>query len=128
MRREKFEIKPVSVYVSDEESGLLEECPETQGRLHTILDSDKILLFLNPVYYKAWLWIGGETTTRMMFHGRTQTPIVRNRSKDAMKISEIREGDKPIAFKIMVGLVEEEDSGPYFANEDGDVIRTWQDS
>jgi len=84
--------------------------------LHELLDSEFILLFLDPEHYRVWIWQGAETTTRMKFISAKVAPKIRDQFGIAYKITSVDEDDETKAFKIMVGLEEEED---YEAEEMG---------
>ena len=51
-----------------------------EGDVHTSekLDSDKILLFVEPKRYRIWMWHGKNTSTRSKFIAAKQAPSIRD--------------------------------------------------
>ena len=109
MSGKKFEIKredkPISVFQLNDEAGEFEGLElESSVKLYELLDPSFSLLFLDPNHFKAWVWHGAETSTRMKFLSAKLAPSVRDKGEVAMKISTVDDGQEPMAFKIMVGL------------------------
>ena len=52
-----------------------------EGDVHTSekLDSDKILLFVEPKRYRIWMWHGKNTSTRSKFIAAKQAPSIRDK-------------------------------------------------
>lgn len=102
--------KPVTVWQLNDEAGEFEELALDPGvKLYELLDPSFSLLFLNPNNYKAWVWHGAETSTRMKFLSAKLAPSVRDKGAVAMKIATVDDGHEPMEFKIMVGLEEKPD-------------------
>ena len=77
--------------------------------LNELLDSDFILLFVDPKRYRVWIWQGNNVTTRMKFVSAKIAPSIRDRYGIAFKITSVDEGNETEAFKTMVGLQKEID-------------------
>jgi hypothetical protein len=77
--------------------------------LYELLDSDFILLFVDPKRYRVWIWQGINTTTRMKFISAKIAPNIRDRYGIAFKITSVDDGDEIAGFKAMIGLQEEVD-------------------
>jgi len=104
------EKKPIQVFQLNDEAGEFEELEIDPGvKLYELLDPAFSLLFLDANHYKAWVWHGTETSTRMKFLTAKLAPSVRDKGAVAMKISTVDDGSEPMAFKIMVGMQEEVD-------------------
>ncbi|MFX0057884.1 MAG: hypothetical protein ACFE85_00235 [Candidatus Hodarchaeota archaeon] len=91
-----------------------------------LLDSDFILLFVDPQHYRVWLWHGYNTTTRMKFIAAKMAPPIRDKHGIAFKISAVDEDNESHAFKVMLGLVEEIDykavqTGPSYEGTEEDL-------
>ena len=62
------EKEPVIVFQFNDEEGEFQELEiEEDLPLRELLDSEFILLFIHPEVYRAWVWQGSNTTTRMKF-------------------------------------------------------------
>ncbi|MHA1452696.1 MAG: hypothetical protein ACTSRD_07545 [Promethearchaeota archaeon] len=102
--------KPIQVFQLNDEAGEFEELDLDPGvKLYQLLDPSFSLLFLDAEHFKAWVWHGAETSTRMKFLTAKLAPSVRDKGAVAMKISTVDDGSEPMAFKIMVGMEEETD-------------------
>ncbi|MHA2130801.1 MAG: hypothetical protein ACW99L_12585, partial [Promethearchaeota archaeon] len=111
---------------SDELSEYQELELEDDIPLHELLDSDFILLFVDPKRYRVWIWQGVNTTTRMKFISAKIAPSIRDRFGIAFKITSVDEGNEIAGFKAMVGLEEEVDytetqTGPTYAGTAEDL-------
>lgn len=94
--------------------------------LYELLDSDFVLLFVDPKRYRVWVWHGNNVTTRMKFIAAKIAPKVRDEFGISYKITAVDEGDETMAFKIMVGLEEEIDyetiqEGPSYEGTQEDI-------
>ncbi|TFG13552.1 MAG: hypothetical protein EU535_04760 [Promethearchaeota archaeon] len=94
--------------------------------LYELLDSDFILLFVDPEHYKVWIWQGSNTTTRMKFISAKIAPRIRDQYGIAYKISSVDEGNETDAFKIMIGEMkpvdyEKEQTGPAYEGSEEDL-------
>ncbi len=72
--------------------------------LFELLDSNKILLFIDQHDGKVWIWEGKNTNTRMKFISAQAAPHIRDKYDITYPISSVDEKDETIAFKILVGL------------------------
>ena len=120
------EEKPVVFQYSDEEQEYQELEIEEGVPLFELLDSDFILLFVDPSRYRVWIWQGLNTTTRMKFISAKIAPNIRDQYGIAYKITAVDEGNETLAFKIMVGLEEEidyekEQTGPAYEGSKEDL-------
>ena len=70
-----------------------------------LLDSDKILLFVDVNNEKVWVWQSQNKSTRMKFISAQEAPKIRDKHDIAFTISSVDEGDETAAFKILVGLI-----------------------
>ncbi len=73
--------------------------------LFEILDSDKILLFVDMLDKKVWMWEGKNTSTRMKFISAQEAPKIRDKHDMTFTISSVDDEDETAAFKILVGLL-----------------------
>ena len=77
--------------------------------LHKLLDSDSILAFIDPIYKRVWMWIGNNSTINMKVKATQKIFHVRDRYAFGFKISSVDESEENKAFRIFIGLEEEED-------------------
>lgn len=73
--------------------------------LFEILDSNKILLFVDKHNNKVWIWEGKNTNPRMKFMSVQAAPNIRDKHDISFTITSVDEGEETAAFKILVGLV-----------------------
>ena len=73
--------------------------------LFELLDSDKILLFVDNHDKKVWMWEGKNTSTRMKFISAQEAPKIRDKHDMTFTVSSVDDGDETVAFKIIVGLL-----------------------
>lgn len=73
--------------------------------LFELLDSDKILLFVDRYNQKVWIWEGKNTNTRMKFISAQAAPHIRDKHDITFTISSVDEKEETAAFKILVGLL-----------------------
>ncbi|MHA1344488.1 MAG: hypothetical protein ACTSQG_10900 [Promethearchaeota archaeon] len=126
----EIEEEKVIVYQFNDQLSEFEELDiEENLPLYELLDSDFILLFVDPAHYSVWVWQGSNTTTRMKFISAKIAPNIRDRHGIAYKITTVDDGNETLAFKIMVGLekeidYEEEQTGPAYegTKEDLDLL------
>jgi len=93
--------------------------------LYELLESDRILLYIDKKKSKVWHWIGSNTTTRMKFIAAKLVENTRNNYGISFRIIPVDEGSEPKEFKILVGLdveadVKEENTGPTYKGTIGD--------
>jgi len=77
--------------------------------LFELLDSESILLFIDPKRKRVWMWIGRFSTTKMRVAAAQNSLRIKDRYAFGFKISYVDEGDEDRAFKIFVGLRKEEE-------------------
>ncbi|UCD02241.1 MAG: hypothetical protein JSV23_04270 [Promethearchaeota archaeon] len=73
--------------------------------LFELLDSNKILLFVDIKNSKVWIWEGKNTTTRMKFMSAQAAPYIRDKHDITFTITSVDEKNETVAFKILVGLI-----------------------
>ena len=73
--------------------------------LFELLDSNKILLFVDYHEERVWIWEGQNTSTRTRFICTQEAPKVRDRHDISFTISSVDDGDETAAFKVFVGLL-----------------------
>jgi hypothetical protein len=73
--------------------------------LFELLDSKKILLFVDKHDGNVWVWQGENTSTRMKFVSAQTAPHIRDKHDISYMIHSVDEGEETAAFKIFVGLV-----------------------
>lgn len=102
--------KKIRIFEFNDKKGEFEELEvDPELPLYKLLDSESILLFIDPKYKRAWFWIGNNTTTKMKFHAVYSSYPIRDRYAFGHKIVSVNEGDEPREFKIMIGLEKEEE-------------------
>lgn len=123
---EKDAKEEIIVYQLNDETAEFEELDVDEDiQLYELLDPSFIILFLDPEHYKAYIWQGSETSTRMKFISAKLATSVRDRHGAAMKIVTADDGNEPLNFKIMVGLeepidTEEQQTGPSYTGTEED--------
>jgi hypothetical protein len=96
----------IFLYCLNEESEKFEEIEIKENvPLFEVLDSDKILLFVDLHNEKVWVWEGKNTSTRLKFISTQEAPKIRDKYDLSFTISSVDDGDETAAFKILVGLV-----------------------
>ncbi|MFX1260297.1 MAG: hypothetical protein ACFFAN_20805, partial [Promethearchaeota archaeon] len=106
----ELEVEKVIVFQFNDQLGDYEELEIQEDiPLYELLDSDFVLLFVDPKSYRCWLWHGSNTTTRMKFIAAKMAPKIRDRHGIAYKITAVDDGNETLGFKIAVGLEEEPD-------------------
>jgi hypothetical protein len=96
----------IILYQFDNDAGGFEEVEIKENTpLFEILDSDKILLFVDIHNKKVWMWEGKNTSTRMKFISAQEAPNIRDKHDLAFTLSTVDDGDETAAFKIIVGLL-----------------------
>jgi len=124
LEREK---EKVLVFQYNDQLGEFQELEiEETFPLHELLDSEFILLFVDPKRYRVWIWHGVETTTRMKFIAAKLAPSIRDRFGIAFRIAAVDEGNEMLGFKVMLGLEEEVDyveaqTGPAYEGTSEDL-------
>jgi hypothetical protein len=96
----------IILYQFDNSTGGFEEVEIKENiPLFDLLDSDKILIFVDMHGEKVWMWEGKNTSTRMKFISAQEAPKIRDKHDMTFTISSVDDGDETAAFKILVGLV-----------------------
>lgn len=117
----------ILVFQFNDQLGDFEELEIEEGvPLHELFDSNFILLFIDHEHYRAWLWHGSNTTTRMKFIAAKIASKVRDKYGLGYRITAVDEGEEMTGFKITTGLKVEveqkkEDSGPAYAGTEQDL-------
>ena len=103
--------------------------PDVQ--LKNLLDDDFILLFVDPLHFRVWLWHGYNTTTRVKFIAAKMAPAIRDKYGIAFKITAVDQDNEPQGFLSMIGLAEEinydqAQTGPTYegTTEDLELLKT----
>ena len=73
--------------------------------LFELLDSDKILLFVDMHNNKVWIWEGANTSPRMKFISVQAASHIRDKHGITFTITSVDENEETAAFKILVGLI-----------------------
>ncbi|MFX1366485.1 MAG: hypothetical protein ACFFCE_18385 [Promethearchaeota archaeon] len=95
----------ISVYQLNEELDDFEQLELKENvPLFEILDSNKILLFVDSHEGKVWIWEGKKTNARMKFISAQLAPHIRDKYDITYSITSVDEQDETIAFKLLVGL------------------------
>lgn len=82
-----------------------EELKLTQDdKVEHLLDSDEILLFIDSMNCRVWIWEGRNTSPRMKFISAEEAPKIRDQCAFDYSITTVDDGDEPIEFKIILGL------------------------
>ncbi len=96
----------IFVYQFNEEIGDFEEVEIHENvALFELLDSNKILLFVDMNNSKVWIWEGNNTSTRMKFISAQAAPHVRDKHDVTFTITSVDDKEETAAFKILVGLL-----------------------
>jgi len=126
-KTEEKEKHKILVFQFNDQLGDFEELEIEEGvPLHELFDSNFILLFIDHEHYRAWLWHGSNTTTRMKFIAAKIASKVRDKHGLGYKITAVDEGEEMTGFKITTGLKVEveqkkEDIGPAYAGTEQDL-------
>lgn len=73
-------------------------------KLEHLLDPDVILLFVDNLNSRVWIWEGRNTSPRMKFISAEAAHKIRDQHAIDYNITTIDDGDEPIEFKIILGL------------------------
>lgn len=121
------EKEKILVFQYNDQLGEFQELEiEEDFPLNELLDSEFILLFVDPKRYRVWIWHGAETTTRMKFIAAKLAPSIRDRYGIAFRITAVDEDNEVLGFKVMLGLEEEVDyteaqTGPTYEGTSEDL-------
>jgi hypothetical protein len=96
----------IIVYQFNKDLGEFEEVEVKENTpLFELLDSEKILLFVDIHDKKVWMWEGKNTSTRTKFISAQEALKIRDKHDITFTISSVDDGDELAAFKIIVGLL-----------------------
>lgn len=73
-------------------------------KIEHLLDHDVILLFVDNLNSRVWIWEGRNTSPRMKFISAEAAHKIRDQHAIDYNITTIDDGDEPIEFKIIIGL------------------------
>jgi hypothetical protein len=126
---ERFEEirEPTIVFQFNDQLGEFEELEITGDiKLHELLDSNFVLLFVDPKRFRVWIWHGSNTTTRQKFIAAKIAPTIRDRYGIGFKITAVDEGNEMLGFNVMMGKAEEIDyaeaqTGPAYEGTEEDL-------
>ena len=104
---EEKEEKIIVFQYNDELNEYQELELEENVKIPELLDSDFILLFVDPKRYRVWIWHGANTTTRMKFIAAKLAPGIRDRYGIGYKVLAVDEANETLGFKITAGLEKE---------------------
>jgi hypothetical protein len=123
---EEKEEKIIVFQYNDELNGYQELELEENVKIPELLDSDFILLLVDPKRYRVWIWHGANTTTRMKFIAAKLAPGIRDRYGIGYKVLAVDEANETLGFKITAGMEKEIDyteiqKGPTYEGSDQDL-------
>ena len=96
----------IFVYQFNEDVGEFEGVEiEENVPLFELLDSSKVLLFVDAHGKRVWIWEGKNTSTRTKFICAQESSKVRDKHDISFAISSVNDGDETVAFKVFLGLV-----------------------
>ncbi len=96
----------IVVYQFNEESEDFKELEFKENvPLFELLDSNKILLFVDNHNRKVWIWEGKNTNPRMKFVSVQAAHNIRDKHDVSFTITSVDDNQETAAFKILVGLV-----------------------
>jgi hypothetical protein len=98
----------IFVYIDKEEDFCEVSIEDEETPFHSLLDSDYILLFIDPKRKRVWVWYGIDTTIKMRFSAIKIAECIRDQYAFAYRVTGINEGFEPIGFKVLVGLEKEQ--------------------
>jgi hypothetical protein len=73
-------------------------------KVKNLLDHDVMLLFLDNLNSRVWIWEGKNTSPRMKFISAEAAHKIRDQHAFDYTITTIDDGDEPIEFKTILGL------------------------
>ncbi len=107
---EEAEEKPIPVFQLNDQEGEFEELEiDPNTPMYQLMDPHFIVLFVDEPHFRVWLWQGRECSIRSKFISAKKAPGVRDKYGPALRITNVDDGDEPLAFKILVGLQKAED-------------------
>ncbi len=104
------EEKPIPVFQLNDQEGEFEELEiDPKTPMYQLMDPHFIVLFVDEPHFRVWLWQGRECSIRSKFISAKKAPGVRDKYGPALRITNVDDGDEPVAFKILVGLQKPEE-------------------
>jgi hypothetical protein len=104
------EEKPIPVFQLNDQEGEFEELEiDPKTPMYQLMDPHFIVLFVDEPHFRVWLWQGRECSIRSKFISAKKAPGVRDKYGPALRITNVDDGDEPVAFKILVGLQKAEE-------------------
>ncbi|OLS14668.1 MAG: hypothetical protein RBG13Loki_1710 [Promethearchaeota archaeon CR_4] len=101
------EEKPIPVFQLNDQEGEFEELEIDQNvPFYQLLDPHFCILFVDEPRFRVWLWQGRECSIRSKFISAKKAPSVRDKYGPALRITNVDDGDEPLAFKVLVGLAQ----------------------
>ncbi len=105
---EDKEEKSVPVFQLNDQEGEFEQLEiDPNVPLYQLMDPHFIVLFVDEGHFRVWLWQGRESSIRAKFISAKKAPGIRDKFGPALRITNVDDGDEPLAFKILVGLEKE---------------------
>jgi hypothetical protein len=99
------EEKPIPVFQLNDQEGEFEELEiDPNTPFYQLLDPHFCILFVDEPHFRVWLWQGRECSIRSKFISAKKAPGVRDKYGPALRITNVDDGDEPLAFKVLVGL------------------------
>ncbi|MFW9900629.1 MAG: hypothetical protein ACFFDY_05005 [Candidatus Thorarchaeota archaeon] len=96
----------IFIYQFNEEAEDFKEIENKENvPLFELLDSNKILLFVDSHNSRVWIWEGSNTTARMKFISAQTAPHIRDAHDITYAITSVDDGEETAAFKVLVGLL-----------------------
>ncbi|MFW9867686.1 MAG: hypothetical protein ACFFEN_16445 [Candidatus Thorarchaeota archaeon] len=96
----------IFVYQFNEDIGKFAEVEIKENvPLFELLDSSKVLLFVDVHDKRVWIWEGKNTSTRTKFISAQEASKIRDKHDISFSISSVNDGDETVAFKVFIGLV-----------------------
>ena len=96
----------IFIYEFSEEAEDFKEIENKENvPLFELLDSNKILLFVDSHNSKVWIWEGVNTNPRMKFISAQKAPHIRDNHDITYTITSVDDGEETAAFKVLVGLL-----------------------
>lgn len=96
----------IFVYQFNEEIEDFEEIEIKENvPLFELLDSNKILLFVDMNNHKVWMWEGANIKPRMKFISAQAAPNIRDKHDNTFTLTSVDDGEETAVFKILVGLI-----------------------
>ncbi len=107
---EEEEEKTIPVFQLNDQEGEFEQLEiDPNVPMYQLMDPHFIVLFVDEPHFRVWLWQGRECSIRSKFISAKKAPGIRDQYGPALRITNVDDGDEPLAFKILVGLQKAEE-------------------